>query len=412
MPAAAPAVLVPTQVIAAGSAEIATALVELGAVLFGLALLARGAVKLGFSPIPLYLLGGLLAGYGGLVPLEVTDEFVELGAEIGVLLLLFTLGLEYTPVELSTELRRNFLGGLVDLAANALPGVALGLLLGWDPVAAVLLGGITYISSSGLISKLLDDLDRIGNRETPAVLSILVLEDLVMAVYLPIIGVLLAGTAFMTGMVSVGVALVVVAIIVAFAVRFGPWISSAIDSDSDEVMLLSIVGLVLLVGGLAQEVQVSAAVGAFLVGLAISGPAQEKAGSLIGPLRDLFAAIFFFLFALGIDARSLPPVLPVALGLAVLTALTKVGVGWWAAGRAGVGKHGRWRAGTMLISRGEFSIVIAGLGVAAGIEDDLGPLAAAYVLALAVVGSLIVRTDRLPRWLDRSARDRSASTAA
>ena len=393
MPAAAPAVLVPTQVIAAGSAEIATALVELGAVLFGLALLARGAVKLGFSPIPLYLLGGLLAGYGGLVPLEVTDEFVELGAEIGVLLLLFT-----------TELRRNFLGGLVDLAANALPGVALGLLLGWDPVAAVLLGGITYISSSGLISKLLDDLDRIGNRETPAVLSILVLEDLVMAVYLPIIGVLLAGTAFMTGMVSVGVALVVVAIIVAFAVRFGPWISSAIDSDSDEVMLL--------VGGLAQEVQVSAAVGAFLVGLAISGPAQEKAGSLIGPLRDLFAAIFFFLFALGIDARSLPPVLPVALGLAVLTALTKVGVGWWAAGRAGVGKHGRWRAGTMLISRGEFSIVIAGLGVAAGIEDDLGPLAAAYVLALAVVGSLIVRTDRLPRWLDRSARDRSASTAA
>ena len=177
-------------------------------------------------------------------------------------------------------------------------------------------------------------------------------------------------------------------------------------------MLLSIVGLVLLVGGLAQEVQVSAAVGAFLVGLAISGPAQEKAGSLIGPLRDLFAAIFFFLFALGIDARSLPPVLPVALGLAVLTALTKVGVGWWAAGRAGVGKHGRWRAGTMLIPRGEFSIVIAGLGVAAGIEDDLGPLAAAYVLALAVVGSVIVRTDRLPRWLDRSARERSTSTAA
>ncbi|MFN7149846.1 MAG: cation:proton antiporter [Microthrixaceae bacterium] len=388
--------------LAATSGEIATALVELGAILFGLSLLARGAARFGFSPIPLYLLGGLLAGAGGLIPVRVTDEFIELGAEIGVLLLLFTLGLEYTPVELSTELRRNFVAGLVDLLANFSPGFALGLLLGWDVVAALLLGGVTYISSSGLISKLLDDLDRFGNRETPTVLSILVLEDLVMAVYLPIVGVLLAGTALMTGLISVGVAIAVVALIISFAVRFGPWVSHAIDSESDEVMMLSVIGLVLLVGGLAQEVQVSAAVGAFLVGLAISGPAQHRAGSLIGPLRDLFAAIFFFLFALGIDSATLPPVLPVALGLAVLTAATKAGVGWWAAGRAGVAKHGRWRAAMMLIPRGEFSIVIAGLGVAAGAERDLGPLAAAYVLVLAVMGSVLARTERLPRWLDRT----------
>lgn len=393
--------------LAASSAEVATALVELGAILFGLSLLARGAIRIGFSPIPLYLLGGLIAGAGGLIPVRVTDEFIELGAEIGVLLLLFALGLEYTPLELSTELRRNFVGGLVDLVANFAPGLGLGLLLGWDPVAAILLGGVTYISSSGLISKLLDDLDRIGNRETPTILSILVLEDLVMAVYLPVIGVLLAGTALVTGLISVGVALAVVTLIIAFAVRFGPWVSQAIDSENDEVMLLSIIGLVLLVGGLAQEVQVSAAVGAFLVGLAISGPAQHRAGSLIGPLRDLFAAIFFFLFALGIDSSTLPPVLPIAVGLAALTALTKMGVGWWAAGRAGVAKHGRWRAATMLIPRGEFSIVIAGLGVAAGIEADLGPLAAAYVLALALVGPVIARTERLPRWLDRSGRARA-----
>ncbi len=102
--------------------------------------------------------------------------------------------------------------------------------------------------------------------------------------------------------------------------------------------------------------------------------------------------------------------LPVAIGLAVVTAFTKVAVGWWAAGRAGVGKHGRWRAGTMLIPRGEFSIVIAGLGVAAGVEADLGPLAAAYVLILAVVGSVIARIERLPSWLDRSARRERPAT--
>jgi CPA2 family monovalent cation:H+ antiporter-2 len=388
--------------VAAASAEVTTAFVELGLILLGLSILARGAVRMGFSPIPLYLLGGLCVGAGGLIPARITDDFVELSAEIGVLLLLFTLGLEYTPTELSSELRRNFRGGLVDLAANFVPGLAAGLLLGWSPVAAVLLGGITYISSSGIISKLLNDLDRLGNRETSTILSVLVLEDLVMAIYLPIVAVLLAGAGLMTGAISLTVALSVVAVIVLFAMRLGPWLSRAIDSESDEVMLLCILGLVLFVGGLAQEADVSSAVGAFLVGLALSGPVQHRAGALIGPLRDLFAAFFFFVFGLGIDPATLPPVLLPALLLAALTASTKVGVGWWAAGRAGVGKHGRWRAGTTLIARGEFSVVIAGLGVAAGVERQLGPLAAAYVLVLAVVGSLLVRVDRLPTWLDRT----------
>lgn len=386
---------------AAASSEVATAFVELGAILVALSLLARLAVRVGFSPIPLYLLGGLAVGAGGLIPARITDDFVVLAAEIGVLLLLFALGLEYTPTELTKELRRNSLGGLVDLVANFLPGLAVGLLLGWDPVAAVLLGGVTYISSSGVISKLLRDLRRLGNRETPTVLSILVLEDLVMAAYLPVVGVLLAGTAVMTGAISIALALGLVVVIIVVAARFGPHMSRAIHSESDEVLLLSITGLVLLIGGLAQEVDVSAAVGAFLVGLAISGPAQHRAGDLITPLRDLFAALFFFVFALGIDPAELPPVLVPAAILALVTGATKVGVGWWAAGRAGVGKHGRWRAGTMLIARGEFSVVIAGLGVAAGVEQQLGPLTAAYVLMMAVLGSLLARGERLPRWLDR-----------
>lgn len=397
--------------LAAASAEVATAFVELGAILVVLSLLARLAVRVGFSPIPLYLLGGLAVGAGGLIPARITDDFVELAAEIGVLLLLFALGLEYTPTELTKELRRNSLGGLVDLVANFLPGLAIGLLLGWDPVPAVLLGGVTYISSSGVISKLLRDLNRLGNRETPTVLSILVLEDLVMAAYLPIVGVLLAGTAVVTGAISIAVALGLVVVVIAVAARFGPHMSRAIHSESDEVLLLSIIGLVLLIGGLAQEAEVSAAVGAFLVGLAISGPAQHRAGALITPLRDLFAALFFFVFALGVDPTDLPPVLVPAVALAVITGLTKLSVGWWAAGRAGVGKHGRWRAGTMLIARGEFSVVIAGLGVAAGVEPQLGPLTAAYVLMMAVLGSLLVRSDRLPPWLDRTAGPASTAVA-
>ena len=273
--------------------------------------------------------------------------------------------------------------------------------------ASVLLGGVSYVSSSGIIAKLLGDLGRLGNRETPTILSILVLEDLTMAIYLPIVAVLLAGAGVLTGLVSLAVALGVVAVIVLFAVKIGPWLSRVVDSESNEVTVLVILGLVLFVGGLVQEVDVSAAVGAFLVGLALSGPVQHRAATLIEPLGNVFAAIFFFVFGLGIDATAVPPVILPALGLAVVTAATKAGLGWWAAGRAGVGKHGRWRAATTLIVRGEFSIVIAGLGVAAGVEGQLGPLAAAYVLVLAVVGSLLVRVARLPGFLDRSARGES-----
>jgi CPA2 family monovalent cation:H+ antiporter-2 len=154
---------------------------------------------------------------------------------------------------------------------------------------------------------------------------------------------------------------------------------------------------VLLVAGLVQQVDVSAAVGAFLVGVAISGPAQHRAASVIGPLRDLFAAIFFFAFAVNVDTSALPPVLPAALALAAAGVFTKLGTGWYVARREGVGADGRWRAGATLVARGEFSIVIAGLGAAAGIEADLGPLAAAYVLVLAVLGPLLARISKAPR---------------
>jgi monovalent cation:H+ antiporter-2, CPA2 family len=378
-------------VLAAAGEEVTRAFIEIGAVVLALALLARIAHKIGISPIPLYLAIGLAMGEGGVVGLDLTMEFVELGAEIGVLLLLLTLGLEYSADELRSGLRGGVAVGAVDLLANGVPGVLFGLALGWEPVAAVLLGGITYISSSGVISKLLNDLDRIGNRETPSILTILVLEDLAMAAYLPIVGVLLAGTALVAGLISVAVALLVVTAILIIALRFGPQISAVISTRSDEVVLLSVFGLTLLVAGLAQRANVSAAVGAFLVGIAISGPVQERATALIGPLRDLFAAAFFVFFALQIDLGTLPRVAPAALLLAVITSATKVGTGWWAAGRAGVGRAGRRRAAATLVARGEFSIVIAGLGVAAGTESDLGPLAAAYVLILAVAGPLAAR---------------------
>ncbi|HEV2921452.1 MAG TPA: cation:proton antiporter [Actinomycetota bacterium] len=369
----------------------AETLLELGGVILGLGILGRLAGRLGLSAIPLYLLAGLAFGQGGLLPLVTASEFIEVGAEVGVILLLLLLGLEYTASELMGSLRAAAPAGLVDLVLNFTPGLVGGLLLGWSPLAAVVLGGVTYVTSSGIVAKVLGDLGRLGNRETPVILSILVVEDLAMAAYLPLVTALLVGGGLLASVVPVGVALATVALVLVVAVRYGERLSRLVFSPNDEVLLLVILGLALVVAGLAERLQVSAAVGAFQVGIALSGRAAEAAHDQLTPLRDLFAATFFVFFGLQTDPRSIPPVAAAAATLALVTTATKVATGWWAARRIGVAPRGRWRAGTALVARGEFSIVIAGLAVAAGREPTLGPLATAYVLVLAVLGPVLAR---------------------
>jgi CPA2 family monovalent cation:H+ antiporter-2 len=383
-----PSVLATVVIAAGGSGRV---LVELGVVLLVLAVLGRLAARADLPSIPLYLLAGLLLGQGSLFPLDASAEFIRVGADVGVVLLLLLLGLEFEPEELRDGLRANWPAGALDLVANFVPGWLVGLALGWSATSALLLGGITYISSSGIIAKLLGDLDRLGNRETPVVLSVLVIEDIVMAVFLPLSGVLLVGASFTEGAVSIAIALAVVVVAFIVALRWSGSLSRLLDTRSAELLLLTVLGLTFFVAGLAAEVQVSAAVGAFLLGVMLSGQIAERGRALLEPIRDVFGGLFFVFFGLQIDPAALGPVLLPALGLAVATAATKVGTGWWAARRAGIGRAGRVRAGVALVPRGEFSIVIAGLGVAAGIENDLGPLAACYVLILAIAGSLAMR---------------------
>jgi CPA2 family monovalent cation:H+ antiporter-2 len=369
--------------------DLSRVLIELGLIVVSLAILARIASRWGFSAIPVYLLAGLAFGKGGLAPLNLSAGFTHIGAEIGVLLLLFMLGLEYTGAELVANLRSALPAAIVDFALNFTPGLLAGLLLKWKPLVAVLLGGVTYVSSSGVIAKVLAELRRLNNPETPAVLSILVLEDLAMAVYLPLVAVLLAGGGPARMAMSVSLALAAVLLALALAVRYGVPLSRVVAHQSDEIVLLTIFGAVLLVAGAAQQLQVSAAIGAFLVGIAVSGPMAEQTHRLVAPLRDLFAATFFFFFGLQIDPATLPSALPSAVLLGVVTAVTKVLTGFWATRRTGVDRRGWLRAGMALVARGEFSIVIAGLGV--GLEPQLGPLSAAYVLFLAVLGPILAR---------------------
>src|SRR4051812_10346288 len=221
--------------LAAPGHDFARLFIELGLLAVGLALLARAGTRWGFSSISLFLVAGLAFGKGGFAPLNLSRDFIQLGAEIGVLLLLFMLGLEYSGEQLRNNLRSGAGGAALDFLLNFPPGVIAGLLLGWSPIACVLLGGVTFVSSSGIVARVLSELGRTDFPETPAILSILVLEDLVMAVYLPLVAVFIAGGGPARMMLWVGIACVSVFAALFIAIRFGNSLSGFIAHQSDEV---------------------------------------------------------------------------------------------------------------------------------------------------------------------------------
>ena len=269
--------------------------------------------------------------------------------------------------------RRRRPAGLIDALLNALPGAGFALLLGWGWEAALVLAGITWVSSSGVIAKVLGDLGRLGNRETPVILSVLVIEDLAMAFYLPLVTAVLAGVGLLGGAKALAVAVVTVVAVLVVAIRYGHAISSFMSVKDAEALLLSVLGLTLFVAGVAAELKVSAAVGAFLVGIALSGPVAHHATAdpvpAAGPVRRRLLRLLRPLHRPGRHAAG---------------AAARAGAGrghhgdegadrLLAAKRVGIAVPGRLRAGLALMPRGEFSIVIAGLAVASGVEPRARP---------------------------------------
>jgi CPA2 family monovalent cation:H+ antiporter-2 len=384
-------------------------LIEVGAMLLFMGVLGRIANKLGQSAIPLYMSLGLLFGSGSVFPLDASSEFLKTGSEIGVILLLLVLGLEYSPTELVRSLSKSGRSGVLDALLNATPGAIFALLMGWGPVGALVLAGVTWVSSSGVIVKVLRDLGRIGNRETPTIVSVLVMEDLAMAFYLPVLSAIVVGATLAQGLVTVAVAVGLVLFVLILTYHFGTKLSKVFNANHGESLVLGVMGLTMLIAGIAAAVQVSSAVGAFLVGIALSGQVAENAEKIVEPLRDVFASIFFLFFGLQTDPADIPDVFLPALALAIVTMATKVITGYVAAKGAGIGVPGRWRAGLALMPRGEFSIIIAGLAVSAGLDPAIAPFAATYMLITVISSPVLARvTDT--QWFKRRMRGTTASS--
>jgi CPA2 family monovalent cation:H+ antiporter-2 len=333
-------------------------LLEIGLLFIGLGLLSWLALKLHVSSVPLFLLAGLALGKGGIVPLNVSEDFLNVGAEIGAILLLLVLGFEYSASELAASMKKRWHAGLMDILLNAVPAALLALVLGYGPVGALAFAGIMFISSSGIASQLIRETGWGKSNVAKRVTSVLVFQDILMAPYLPILAAVTLGLSVWAGLVSVSVALAVISSIFVIAIgREIPGLKS-LARRGPGVLLLLVFGATLAAAGAATLAGFSGAIAAFLIGMLLTGEVAESLRSRFAPLREIFSAIFFLFFGLSISVVDVVNVLPVAIAFSVLGIVGKMAVGWWV-GRDMSDKMSWRRIGAFLSSRGEFSMIIA-----------------------------------------------------
>jgi CPA2 family monovalent cation:H+ antiporter-2 len=379
-------------------------LIGIGGAFLAAGLLGRLGRRIGLPTIPFFMAAGILFGPNtpGVVVVEHPEELELLGA-LGLIMLLFHLGLEFSLGDLVGGGRRLLWAGAVYLLVNVGGGLAFGLALGWGTSEALVVAGAIGISSSAIVTKLLVELRRLANPESRLILGIVVVEDVFLALYLALLQPIL-GEADGTGD-----ALLQFAIAFAFLLgraataRWGARaVGRLVETGDDELLTVCFVGLAVLVAGVAEELGVSDAIGAFGVGLVLAeSRAAERIERLVLPLRDAFAAAFFFAFGLTIDPGDVGDVAgPVAAAVALSLVLNMV-AGVVAARLNGFGRRAAANIGLTVLGRGEFSLILATLAAAAGLDERIGPFVAVYVLVLAVLGPVLaarsrVVADRLP----------------
>ncbi len=368
-------------------------LAEMGGILLLLGILAFVATKYRLSVVPFFIGMGLAFGDGGLVGVGLSEDFLLIGAQIGAILLLLLLGLEYSAREIADSLKLDWRSGVYDLLLNAIPGAIVALMLGWGVVGAIVLGGITYVSSSGIAAQLIRESGFRRSETARRVVGVLVFEDLALAPYLPIASAVISAAGVLVGVISVSVALVVIGLVLLLSIKREHFLSNFLNTQNATGLLLTVFGAALLFAGLAELAGVSGAIAAFLVGLLLSGDVAAVARARLSPLRDFFAALFFLFFGLITNPADIITVFPIALLLAGLGIAGKFILAKHMA--AGMSDPMSWlRIGAFLTPRGEFSIVIAGLALSAPFADQLLPIVMTYVLITALTGSIMIKLFR------------------
>jgi CPA2 family monovalent cation:H+ antiporter-2 len=376
-------------------------LVALGGAFLAAGLLARLGRRIGLPTIPFFMLAGII--FGPNTPgLSLVDDphSLELLAALGLVLLLFHLGLEFSLGDLVAGGTSLLAVGGVYLALNLGIGLAFGFALGWGSREALVIAGAVGISSSAIVTKLLTELHRLANPESRLILGVVVVEDVFLALYLAILHPVIGdahGVGDAVAQFAVALAFLLGMVIIA---RFGArFVGALIGTSDDELLTVCFVGLAVLSAGVAEEMGVSDAIGAFMIGLVLAETAVAgRIERLVLPLRDAFAAVFFFAFGLSIDPSDAGHVIVPVVVAVVLSILVNVCAGAIAARMSGFGRNAAANIGFTILGRGEFSLILATLAMEAGLDDRIEPFVGFYVLVLALVAPILASRSQ---WLAR-----------
>jgi CPA2 family monovalent cation:H+ antiporter-2 len=374
------------------------------------------AVRLGQSAILGYVVAGVLIGPYTVGPVADPHAVAEL-ADIGLVFLLFAIGLELSIADLARVGRVAVIGGTLQVLALVAIGYGVGLGLGFGQLESLFFGAFISQSSSMVMAKILGERGELDSAHGHLVLGWATLQDLSTVVLV----VLLSGLAMGGDLVgNIGVALGKAALFIAILLPVGlkvlPWVLEQIARlRSREVFVLSIVAVALGMAYLSEFFGLSLALGAFLAGLLVSE--SEISHHILGelaPLRDVFAGIFFVSVGMLVD----PAFVVVAFGLvAIAVVLVVVAKGTLIAALSRLlGMPGRTAvlAGLALAQAGEFSFLLARLGVDAGVVGDemFSLMLASAGVSIALAPSLAKAAPGILRWWDGLVGGRAAAEAA
>lgn len=376
---------------------------EVGTALLLIAIASLLAGKLKVSIIPFVIVMGMLVGPHapaiGIFDLRFieSEEIIQFLGRVGVLFLLFYLGLEFSVQKLIKSGRNIVFGGGIYVTLNFVLGLLFGLIVGFPLYEALVIAGMMSVSSTAIVAKTLVELRRTGNAETELILGMILFDDIFLAVFLSVLSGLLLGSATSVGGILVSVAISIGYMLMFFVIaRKGPaLLNKVLNITSNEIFIIVVFAALFFVAGFSEKLHVAEAIGALLFGLALSETEHSKRiEHLVVPFRDFFGAIFFFSFGLTIDPLSLGDSLWLALGAILLTIAANVIAGMIAGRRAGLSHKASLNIGLTIMARGEFSIVVANVGIAAGLLPALKSLSAVYVLTLAIVGPLLAKESK------------------
>ncbi|OZT12164.1 cation/H(+) antiporter [Priestia aryabhattai] len=377
---------------------------EVGTALVLVAVAAVLANKLKFTIIPFLILLGMAVGphapeFGALsFKFIESEEIISFMGRIGVLFLLFYLGLEFSVGKLIKSGRSIAVGGSIYILINFSLGLLYGYLTGYPLLEVLIMAGIITISSSAIVAKVLVDLKRTANPETELILGIIMFEDIFLAVYLSVVSGLVLGdhTSVLSSVLSVLIAFGYMLFFFIVARKATPLLNKLLNISSNEIFIIVIFATLFFVAGFSETIHVAEAIGALLLGLVFSETEhRDRIEHLVIPFRDFFGAIFFFSFGLSIDPLTLLDAAWLATGAVVLTIIGNFTAGMIAGRRSGLSHKASTNIGLTIVSRGEFSIIMANIGIAGGLASILQPFAALYVLILAILGPLLTKESKM-----------------